>query len=172
MSLSGWTWSLTERLLSRKNDQKANDNHKLDVLVTKEDDVGILDHVMKNDCTNNNNINNNYNNFCRSLYQELDQTKLLHRLQPAKTTGERRLEDLLELLHEQGVMNQIQIPLLQHQAEQEHEEIKKMIPPTIRGDKSLFVAREYRLGVHQQDFQQRHPLLHQWITTLSETIQQ
>jgi hypothetical protein len=47
-----------------------------------------------------------------------------------------------------------------------------MIPPTIRGDKSLFVAREYRLGVHQPDFQQRHPLLHQWITALSNTNQQ
>jgi hypothetical protein len=47
-----------------------------------------------------------------------------------------------------------------------------VIPPTIRGDKSLFVAREYRLGVHQQDIQQRHHLLHQWITALSNTNQQ
>jgi hypothetical protein len=166
--LLGWTSSMTERLLLSSR----NDKEMFGVDVTK-DDVVVLDHVMnhyhqhpndKNNSNSNSNNKNTNNNFCWSLYQELDQTKLLHRLQPAKTTGERRSEDLMGLLQEQGVMRQI--PSLQEQQQQQ-----STIPP-IRGDKSLFVAREYRQGDHQHDFQQRHPLLYQWITTLSNTIQQ
>ena len=97
-------------------------------------------------------------NFCDQLYGELRQAKLWNKLKPARTKGDAQAQNVLELL--QG-NNFIQFQ------EQPTEAANEQSPWFVRGDKSLFLSREYR----QQDcFPQHHPCLHQLITTISNEV--
>lgn len=93
-------------------------------------------------------------NFCDDLYRELQESGLLHSLKPAKTVGERNHPPsiLLEMLGEKA---RIPVP-------------SGTSKGTIRGDNSLFVAREFR---QQANFAIQHPHLSRLIATVTETVQ-
>eukprot|EP00980_Cylindrotheca_fusiformis_P002711 scaffold627_cov125-Cylindrotheca_fusiformis.AAC.28 len=79
--------------------------------------------------------------FVNGIWKELDDAKLIEKLLPARTKGDSSpLASLLLSTPE--------------------------IPP-VRGDKSLFLSREYR---GRQDFELRHPHLHELVSTISTTL--
>jgi Glycosyltransferase (GlcNAc)/2OG-Fe(II) oxygenase superfamily len=147
--LSGWEYSFTKRLLCSENIYE---------------NVVILDHAMSDtkypaDMSATIAAAPSNNNFCQNLWNELHESKLLDRLQPAKTTGERQSEALMELLAQQGA---IASPSPSSPSNNN----------TVRGDKSIFVSKDYRQGPHRMEFQQRHQLLHTLISTVSATMQE
>ena len=83
---------------------------------------------------------------CSGIEKELEQSQLLDKLLPARTAGEADAEKLMTLL--------MMMP--------------EDSPPTmIRGDKSLYLSREYR---RDPSFPQRHPNLHKLIQTVQTTL--
>jgi [Skp1-protein]-hydroxyproline N-acetylglucosaminyltransferase len=99
----------------------------------------VLDSVMETSTGNA--------NFCHQLNDELDRADLWSKLLPARTKGDVRAETLLTVL--QGRM----IPIVPD------------VP--VRGDKSLFLTREYR---RRPEFAQQHGMLQQLIATVSHTL--
>ncbi|KAG7373282.1 glycosyltransferase GlcNAc [Nitzschia inconspicua] len=149
--LSGWTSSFTERLFGTRAEKSR---------VTFEEDVVVLDDAMSQEQSLGSRTN-----FCSALLEELKESKLLDKLKPAKTTGERQSDALMDLLAKQGIVDSMQEPSLYQQSSVTNKS-------NIRGDNSIFVSREYRQGPNQHEFQTRHPLLHALIATISATIQQ
>ena len=83
---------------------------------------------------------------CDALQNEIDSANLVEKLQPAKTTGESQLAELL------GVTSLLS---------------DRESPPTnVRGDKSIFLSREYR---NKPNFQTNHPCLHKFTSLVTET---
>jgi [Skp1-protein]-hydroxyproline N-acetylglucosaminyltransferase len=98
-------------------------------------------------------------NFCNKLLEELHQAKLFDKLLPARTQGDARTQDLLSLLQQTNLVS----PNVQQELNQEQKH------PPVRGDKSLFLSRDYR---SRPDFSARHPQLDLLISTVSKTLQE
>ena len=139
-----WTDIYTDLLLSSGNGTDTNDNRKGSFI--------LLENVMDS--------LNEGGNFCDCLRREL--SFFLDKLKPSRTQGEvrgdHRADEILELLQSMGTQ------LSDHQ---NHQQVRANGSDRIRGDKSLFVSREYR---HRECFAARHPYLHKLITTISNTF--
>lgn len=97
--------------------------------------------------------------FCNKLIEELHQAKLFDKLLPARTQGDARTQDLLSLLQQTNLVS----PHVQQELKQQQQY------PPMRGDKSLFLSRDYR---SRPDFSARHPQLHLLLSTVSNTLQE
>ena len=87
---------------------------------------------------------------CNCLIQELHDAKLFDKLLPARTKGDAAMDAFLEALSSSS---------------------SSFSSPTslyTRGDKSLFLSREYR---SRDDFSQRHPYLHRLISSVQTTME-
>lgn len=104
--------------------------------------------------------------FSRCLYQELLDTNMLQSLQPARTQGDRRVDEIMDLLNAAAGR-----PPLGGDAPRQ-----PGVAPSAdrgndaRGDRSLFVDRDSRRR-HGQQFAARHPYLHCLIDRVSSRIQ-
>ncbi len=94
--------------------------------------------------------------FCENLSRELD--VFLDKLKPARTKGDRRADEILGLIQSTG----IQLPNSNDESTSEN------TAEPIRGDKSIFIAREYR---RQTSFAKKHPYLHKLISDTTQTFE-
>ena len=97
--------------------------------------------------------------FCHKLLEELHQAKLFDKLLPARTQGDARTQDLLSFFQQTNLVS----PNIQQELNQQQQY------PPVRGDKSLFLSRDYR---SRPDFSARHPQLHLLLSTVSNTLQE
>jgi len=164
--LSRWTAPLTNRLLSSlsiaHNEHRDENNDELSYV--------LLDNVMESEFSGNLQIDDEEDkddgankehenrNFCDALIKELG--VFLDKLTPARTTGDKRADDIMELLQSMGT----QLSDQEGQSQTQQQPVS-----SFRGDKSIFISREYR---QQQSFATKHPYLHRLIHTVSNTFDQ
>lgn len=195
-----WTPETTSRLLMIEgdNDRRRDDGdfleHQSSSSSSSSSSTGwhILDNVMtkrtatstKTGDTTRDGVNSDEDgtpSFSHCLYQELESSKMLQKLQPSRTQGDRRVDEIMDIL------NSARLPLGNVQSPQrvgtncddqptESTQTGKIDSVgidghniMIRGDKSLFVAREYR-EEHETEFATKHPYLHCLVETVSSRI--
>ena len=148
LSKDTWTESFTDRLLvARNNNHNRNDG----------DAFVLLENVMES---------GRGNSFCNCLRGELD--LFLEKLKPARTKGDNNHADttILELLQSMGT--QQLLPDHQHKENQQQQKPQIYSSDSVRGDKNLFISREYR---RRDSFATRNPYLNRLIATLSNTFE-
>jgi [Skp1-protein]-hydroxyproline N-acetylglucosaminyltransferase len=107
-------------------------------------------------CSAWNVLDGNFGNaFVDALWKELHDAKLLEKLLPARTKGDSSIFAASSLLSTPSASAAIITAI--------------GAPIAVRGDKSLFLSREYR---GRPDFGTRHPRLHEFISTISTTVVQ
>ena len=142
MTLPGWTAAFSKCLQgspNRGSDGPCNANG--------DGSFVLLDNVMESDAFND--------SFCENLSKELD--KFMEKLKPARTTGDHRADEILNILQSMGT----QIPTKSENPS------SKNAGDRIRGDKNIFVSREYR---RKRSFTRKHPHLHRLISATSQTL--
>mmetsp|Transcript_12780 Transcript_12780/g.32206 ORF Transcript_12780/g.32206 Transcript_12780/m.32206 type:complete len:828 (+) Transcript_12780:113-2596(+) len=119
----------------------------------------LLDNVMESD-TNDARLKDEA--FCENLSRELD--VFLDKLKPARTTGDRRADEIVGLLQSMGM--QLPNPELESShTKQQTDSVNTGV--AIRGDKSVFISRKYR---RRKSFAKKHPRLDRLISITSQTL--
>ncbi|CAJ1962941.1 unnamed protein product [Cylindrotheca closterium] len=90
--------------------------------------------------------------FVNGLWKEIEGAKLVEKLVPARTKGESSI---------------LANMMLAMSSSNDHGTSQPQKTGTVRGDKSLFLSREYR---KKAEFATKHPHMHQLITTITNTI--
>jgi hypothetical protein len=117
--------------------------------------------------------------FSEFLYRELESSQILQNLQPARTQGDRRVDEIIALLTTAGMpLGGGQSPTEEAEDDDGKSDVRTheggadsvgITRDTIRGDRSLFVSREYRRD-HEAHFAVKHPYLHCLVETVSGRI--
>jgi hypothetical protein len=151
LSKDKWVASFTDRMLVAGNNNHNRNDGDGDAFV-------LLENVMES---------GQGNDFCNCLRDELD--LFLERLKPARTKGDTHADTILDLLQSMGT-HQL-LPDHQHQENLHQQQRRKQqiySSDSVRGDKSLFISREYR---QRESFATRNPYLNRLIATISNTFE-